>query len=86
VLVALAKEEEVANEDDVIGKLDGDESEEATTDLFLRSELLMHSMPLLAQKLQGLLPSHLVLRLLHVSQAEPELSRRAVFVVNTLLG
>lgn len=78
--------DEVAKEDDVIGRLDGDERDEATTDLFLRSELLTQSMPLLAQKLQGLLPSHFVLRLLHVSQAEPELNRRAVFVENTLLG
>lgn len=78
--------DEVASDDDVIGRLDGDERDEATTDLFLRSELLTQSMPLLAQKLQGLLPSHFVLRLLHVSQAEPELRRRAVFVENTLLG
>lgn len=58
----------------------------AMTERFLRSELLMHSIPLLAQKLHGLHPSHFVLRLRHVSQAEPELNRRAVLVVNTLRG
>lgn len=78
--------DEVASDDDVIGRLEGDESDEATTDRFLRSELLTQSMPLLAQKLQGLLPSHFVLRRLHVSQAEPELKRRAVLVEKTLLG
>lgn len=78
--------DEVASDDDVIGRLEGEERDEATTDLFLRSELLTQSMPLLAQKLQGLLPSHFVLRRLQVSQAEPELRRRAVFVENTLRG
>ena len=49
-----------------------------------RSELLLHSKPALTQYAQGLPPSHFVLRRRQVSQAEPELRRRALFVVKTL--
>lgn len=47
-------------------------------DLLRLSELLTHSMLFMAQKLQGVPPSHFVLRRLQVSQADPELRRRLV--------
>lgn len=53
---------------------------------FLRSELLTHSTPAEAQNPHGLPPSHFVLRRRQVSQADPELRRRAVLVVKTERG
>lgn len=49
----------------------------------LRSELFTQSILFVAQKLHGLAPSHFVFRLLQVSQADPELSRRAACVEKT---
>lgn len=49
----------------------------------LLSELFTQSILFVAQKLHGLAPSHFVFRLLHVSQADPELSLRAACVEKT---
>lgn len=54
------------------------------SDRLRRSELLIHSIPALAQNAQGLPPSHFVFRLRQVSQADPELRRLALVVVKTL--
>lgn len=48
----------------------------ASDDFFLRVARCTHSILLAEQKAHGLPPSHFVLRLRHISHADPELSRR----------
>lgn len=77
------------DEDDDTGGPDNRDEVEVLLEiltLFLRSALLTQLRLLAAQKAQGLPPSHLVFRRRQVSQADPELRRRAVLVVKTPLG